>query len=58
MTIVTTSPAVPRGPSRGLSQATPESAATCSEVTTTGRDTVAFDVCDFSRLVLMSSIVS
>ena len=58
MTIASTSPAVPNGLTNGPSQAKPEKPATCSEVTTTGRETVPLGTSDFPRSVLMSSIVS
>jgi hypothetical protein len=58
MTIATTSPAVPTGPTIGASQEKPEKPATCSEVTTTGRDIVPLGASDFPRSVLMPSMVS
>ena len=58
MTIASTSPAVPSGPTIGLSHVKPENPATCSEVTTTGREIVPLGTSDLPRSVLMSSIVS
>ena len=56
-TIASTRPAVPNGPTIGLSHAKPGKPLTCSDVTTTGRETVPLGVSDFPRSVEMSSIV-
>ena len=52
ITIASTSPAVPSGPTIGPSQVKPEKPATCSEVTTTGRETVPLGALRFSEIGL------
>jgi hypothetical protein len=57
MTVTSTRPAVPSGPTIGVSHSNPD-AASPSEVTTTGRDAVRLGTSDVPRSVLMPSIVS
>ena len=58
ITIASTSPAVPTGPTIGPSHEKPEKPVTGSDVTTTGREAVPVGALDCPRSVLIPSIVS